>query len=114
MSAGRQRPLTFMDVAKKMIFWLHSGLDSIKELHTARPDPCTAEVPMSDRRCVGDEDICVFRNCVPLLQTWFTSWHIEGPVAELWLPVVRVKCQRLGVSDDDGDCDLTDHSSAAG
>lgn len=75
-----------MDVAKQVVLGLHSGLDSVEELHTARPDPRAAEVPVSNRRRVGDEDVCVFRNRVPLLQTLFTPWHIEGPVAELWLP----------------------------
>ena len=76
-----------MNVAKQMVLGLDSALYSTQQLHTAGPDPRTAQVPVSNRWCVGDEDVRVFRNRLPLLQALSSPWYIERPIAKLWLPV---------------------------
>ncbi|MPC07504.1 hypothetical protein E2C01_000066 [Portunus trituberculatus] len=80
-----------MNVAKQMVLGLDSTLYCTQQFHTAGPDPRTAQVPVSNRRRVGDEDIRVLRNRLPLLQTLPSPWYIERPIAKLRLPVEEGK-----------------------
>ena len=82
---------TFMNVSVHMILGLDPGLDTLQQVNTASPDPCTAEVPEAKRRTVSDENISVLGDQVPLPQTFLSSLEVKCPASKLRLPGSSLK-----------------------
>ena len=63
-----------MYVSIDMILGFDSPLDCMQQVNTTRPHTSAAEVSKPQRRTVGDQDVGVTRDLVPLLKTFFSSF----------------------------------------
>ena len=79
--------ITFMNVAKDVIFRPHSLLDGLQELHTASTTPTLTQVPMADRGTMGHQYVHRTGDEVPLVLTGAATFQVEGPTTKLRLPV---------------------------
>ena len=84
---------TFVNVSVHVILGLDPALDGLQEVDTARPDPRAAEVTEAQRRAVGDEDIRVLGDQVPLPHALLTSLQVKCPSSELRLPGSALKVE---------------------
>lgn len=82
---------TFVNVSIHVILGLDPVLDTLQQVNTASPDPCTAEVPEAKRRTVSDENIRVLGDQVPLPQTFLSSLEVKCPASKLRLPGSSLK-----------------------
>ena len=84
-----------MNVSVHVILGLDSVLDALQEVDTASPDAGAAQVTEAQRRPVGDEDIRVLGDEVPLLDTLLSALQVKCPASELRLPRSALKDETI-------------------
>lgn len=79
-------PVALVHVPKHVVLGFDPLLHCGQQFHTSSSHPRTAQISVTNGRSVRDQNVQVFRNFFPLVQTVLATFHVEGPLAELRLP----------------------------
>ena len=75
-----------MNVSENVKFWLDSLLNFPKKVDAASAVVTHAQVTVTDRRSMRNENISAGRDLLPILQKWLAPGEIKRPIIKDRLP----------------------------
>ena len=83
--------VAFVNVSEDVEARADSALDGVEEVETAGAGSVAGQVSVPERRSVGDEDVELVGDGVPVAQDLLSAFDVEGPAAEGRLPGTPVE-----------------------